>query len=60
MDVNAIVDASGDTTLPQGNHPGGNLVLLADGSVRFLPTTVSLRVLRSAATRAGNENVTLP
>jgi uncharacterized protein DUF1559 len=53
-------DFSGPTALPQGNHPRGNIVLFGDGSVRFLPNTVAPQELRAAATRAGNENVTLP
>ncbi len=43
--------------LPKGNHPGGNLVLLADGSVRFVSQTVDQKVLRALATRNGGEAV---
>lgn len=41
--------------LPQGNHPGGNLVLLADGSVRFVAQSVSPAVLQSMATRKAGD-----
>lgn len=40
-----------------GLHPRGNNVAMADGSVRFLRETVSLRVLGRLATRAGGEPV---
>ncbi len=43
--------------LPQGWHPGGNLVLMADGSVRFVAQTVNPQVLKSLSTRNGGEAV---
>ena len=46
--------------LPAGNHPGGNVVGLGDGSVRFLSKTVSQSDVRGAATMAGGEVVRLP
>jgi prepilin-type N-terminal cleavage/methylation domain-containing protein/prepilin-type processing-associated H-X9-DG protein len=36
-------------------HPGGAQVLFADGSVHFLPASMSLEVLASLVTRAGGE-----
>jgi len=39
----------------RGPHPGGVLVLLGDGSVRFIKDSVSLTNWRALATRAGGE-----
>ncbi len=44
-------------TLPPGSHPGGNLVVLADGSVRFISKTVNPQTLQSLMTRNGQEPV---
>jgi prepilin-type processing-associated H-X9-DG protein len=41
-------------------HPGGVHVSLADGSVRFVSTTLDAATLRAMFTRAGGESVTLP
>jgi prepilin-type processing-associated H-X9-DG protein len=41
-----------------GAHPGGTMVALADGSVRFLPETIAPKVFEALATIAGGE--TLP
>jgi prepilin-type N-terminal cleavage/methylation domain-containing protein/prepilin-type processing-associated H-X9-DG protein len=41
-------------------HPGGANVLLADGSVRFMPANVSSPTYAYLVTRAGGEVVTLP
>jgi type II secretory pathway pseudopilin PulG len=41
--------------LPPGNHPGGNLVLMADGSVRFVAQTVNPQTLKEMSTRNGGE-----
>jgi prepilin-type N-terminal cleavage/methylation domain-containing protein/prepilin-type processing-associated H-X9-DG protein len=38
-------------------HPGGANALFADGSVRFLKASVSIRVLAAVVTRAGGEVV---
>jgi len=43
--------------LPKGNHPGGNLVLVADGSVRFVSQTINPQTLGALATRNGGEPV---
>ena len=43
--------------LPQGNHPGGNLVLMADGSVRFVAQTINPQTLQQLSTRNGGEAV---
>jgi hypothetical protein len=52
LDINQI---SGG--LPPGNHPGGNLVLMADGSVKFISQSINPQVLRSITTRNGGEAV---
>jgi prepilin-type N-terminal cleavage/methylation domain-containing protein/prepilin-type processing-associated H-X9-DG protein len=41
-------------------HPGGAMVAMGDGSVRFLAETVSIRVVGRMLTRAGREAVELP
>jgi prepilin-type N-terminal cleavage/methylation domain-containing protein len=38
-----------------GFHPGGSIVVLGDGSTRFLKQTISLRTLIILTTRAGGE-----
>ena len=38
-------------------HPGGVNFLFADGSVRFLKTTMSYPTFRALATRAGGETI---
>jgi prepilin-type N-terminal cleavage/methylation domain-containing protein/prepilin-type processing-associated H-X9-DG protein len=38
-------------------HPNGGNFLLADGSVRFVPSTIALDVYRALCTRAGGEVV---
>jgi prepilin-type processing-associated H-X9-DG protein len=43
--------------LPQGNHPGGNNVLMADASVRFVARSINPQTLRALATRKGGEAV---
>jgi type II secretory pathway pseudopilin PulG len=44
----------------QSYHPGGALVSLCDGSVRFVPETVDGLVWQGYGTRAGGESVQLP
>jgi prepilin-type processing-associated H-X9-DG protein len=39
------------------HHPGGENALYADGSVRFLRTSIPLHVLRALITRNGGEFV---
>jgi prepilin-type processing-associated H-X9-DG protein len=39
------------------NHPGGFNVLFADGSVRFIKTSISVQTFRALITRAGGEVV---
>jgi prepilin-type processing-associated H-X9-DG protein len=46
--------------LPQGNHPGGSQVLMADGSVRFFSQKINPQLLHSLGTRAGMEPVNPP
>ncbi|WP_425616817.1 DUF1559 domain-containing protein [Anatilimnocola sp. NA78] len=43
-----------------GFHPGGIMASLCDGSVRFVPDTISQNVWYATYTRAGGEAVTLP
>jgi type II secretory pathway pseudopilin PulG len=45
---------------PQGSHPGGNIVLMADGRATFLSQTDAQQTLSALATRNGGETVTLP
>jgi type II secretory pathway pseudopilin PulG len=54
------LDMSQLGSLPPGNHPGGNLVGMADGSVRFMSKTVSPGTVRAMATRNGGEAVNPP
>jgi prepilin-type processing-associated H-X9-DG protein len=44
----------------RSKHPGGAQVALADGSVRFVPNTVSLGVWRAMGSSQGGETVELP
>jgi type II secretory pathway pseudopilin PulG len=46
--------------LPPGNHPGGNIVGLYDGSVRFIPSGTPTTTIHAMATRAGGETVPIP
>jgi prepilin-type N-terminal cleavage/methylation domain-containing protein/prepilin-type processing-associated H-X9-DG protein len=41
-------------------HPGGANVALADGSVRFLPANIDIRVFAALVTRAGREVACAP
>jgi hypothetical protein len=43
--------------MPKGNHPGGNLALFADGSVKFLSQNIAPQTLQQLGTRAGGEAV---
>jgi hypothetical protein len=42
---------------PRSRHPGGVLVLLGDGSVRFVSQTIDLVTWRALGTRAGGETL---
>jgi prepilin-type processing-associated H-X9-DG protein len=53
-------DVTSGPLLPAGNHPGVNIVLFADGSVRNISKTVNPQVLQAAETRNGGETMTLP
>ncbi len=50
--------ASMDYSNAQSYHPGGVNALFADGSVKFLQSSIALNVYWSLGTRAGNETVT--
>jgi prepilin-type processing-associated H-X9-DG protein len=39
------------------HHPGGFNVLFADGSIRFLKSSISPQILGGLLTRNGNESV---
>jgi hypothetical protein len=45
------------TPLPRGNHPGGNIIGLADGSVRFLQKSTPPATIQALTTRNGKEPV---
>lgn len=51
------LDISQAMALPPGNHPGGNIILLGDGSVRFVSKSISPQVVRELATKSGGESV---
>jgi prepilin-type processing-associated H-X9-DG protein len=54
------LDISQSVKLAAGNHPGGNLVLFADGSVRFMEKDLLSRTqVRARATIAGGEPLAL-
>ena len=52
-----ITDAPGEHAIvsARSQHPGGANVLLADGSVKFMKSTVSVPTWRGLGTRAGGE-----
>src|SRR4029453_13911691 len=55
------LDLSQPLALPKGNHPGGNIVLFADGSVKLLSNKITPADIRALATSAGFESaITLP
>ena len=53
-------DVTQPTALPPGNHPGGNIVMMYDGSVRFVTKNISPQTVHQLATRAGGEVITNP
>jgi type II secretory pathway pseudopilin PulG len=54
MDIGSIAP------LPAGNHPGGNLVLFGDGSVKFIAKGTAPGMIHAMATRDGGEVVNVP
>ena len=40
---------------PSSQHPGGVNLLLGDGSVRFIKSTIALNIWRALGTRNGGE-----
>jgi type II secretory pathway pseudopilin PulG len=55
------MDFSQPQALPAGNHPGGNLVLFGDGSVRFISSAaMPPGQVRALMTRNGGEVVAVP
>jgi prepilin-type processing-associated H-X9-DG protein len=51
----ALHPGLGDRDGFSGNHPGGVIFLLCDGSVRFISLQVNQQTLKALFTRAGNE-----
>lgn len=50
------LDLTQPTKLPPGNHPGGNLILMADGRIEFARTdSITPQDVRKAATRNDRE-----
>jgi prepilin-type processing-associated H-X9-DG protein len=54
------VDFSNPMPLPPSSHPGGNVVLFADGSVRTISKNVAPQQIQAAVTRGGGEPMSLP
>jgi type II secretory pathway pseudopilin PulG len=54
------LDVMSGNPLPLGNHNSGNIIGLADGSVRTLPPNTPATTIQAAASRAGGEPVMLP
>jgi prepilin-type N-terminal cleavage/methylation domain-containing protein len=48
------------TAAARSRHPGGVLVMLGDGSVRFVAETIDLGTWRAMATIQGGETITIP
>ncbi|PQO26178.1 prepilin-type cleavage/methylation domain-containing protein [Blastopirellula marina] len=55
-----ICDNASTNTPLVSAHPGGVMTLLADGSVRFLPETMSMDILARLVTRDDGQVVNLP
>jgi hypothetical protein len=51
------LDISQLGTPPPGNHPGGNVVMVGDGSVRFINNNIHQPTWRGLLTRDGSEAV---
>jgi hypothetical protein len=43
--------------LPPGNHPGGNIAAMGDGSVRFISSSASPAMIKALSTAQGGEAV---
>jgi prepilin-type processing-associated H-X9-DG protein len=54
--LNMVIN--GGANSPHSDHPGGTNVLLADGSVRYLSSSIAPENLRAMLTKAGNEMIT--
>lgn len=54
------IDVTTGAPLPQGNHNSGNIIGMADGSVRTLPQGTPPAAVQAAASRAGGEAYSLP
>lgn len=54
------IDISAAVPLPPSNHPGGNIVLFGDGSVRMIDSSLPPQTIRAALTRNGGEPISLP
>ena len=58
LDLNQMRMAiNGGPTEIRSRHPGGANAALADGSVRFIPSTIDQNTLRALVTRNGGETV---
>jgi prepilin-type processing-associated H-X9-DG protein len=51
------LDASSQSVAPRSRHPGGVNALFADGSVRFVKSSVNLSPWRAIGSRNGGEAV---
>jgi prepilin-type processing-associated H-X9-DG protein len=54
------IDLSAPVPPPPSSHPGGNIVLFGDGSVRTIPNNTPAQQIHAMATRNGAEAVPLP
>lgn len=54
------IDVTAGAGLPPSNHNSGNIIGMADGSVRTLPLGTPPATIQGAASRAGSEPVFLP
>jgi hypothetical protein len=54
------IDVTSGAPLPPSNHNSGNIIGMADGSVRTLPQGTPPATIQAAASRAGGEAYSLP
>lgn len=54
------LEIAGPMSLPPGNHPRGNLVLMFDASTTLLPSDTPPQTIHALATRSGAEVFQLP